>query len=156
MLKQEKFRYWKARSCVNNLSYVFYIRYRSEELPTGPARSPGEHFLIPTHSHFLMVDDGNHGWYSKQNYDLFQNKFFGIFRVWKKGAKIKFQDFIVQYLVFQDYFRIPVVTLLLGGDLNTLVSLRQRLQNGYFVLIVGGTGGLADVLQEGLDLLTRE
>ena len=62
----------------------------------------------------------------------------------------------MQYLVFQDYFRIPVVTLLLGGDLNTLVSLRQRLQNGYFVLIVGGTGGLADVLQEGLDLLTRE
>ena len=56
-------------------------RYRSEVLPGGTKKQPGEHFLVPEHSHYLMVDDGNRGWYSKQDYELFQDKLFGLFRV---------------------------------------------------------------------------
>ena len=45
-----------------------------------------------------------------------------------------------------------MLTLLVGGDLDALVSVRGRLQHGFHVVVAYGTGAMANILGKALSM----
>ncbi|KAJ1121102.1 hypothetical protein NDU88_009230 [Pleurodeles waltl] len=102
----------------------------------------GSLFCLDTnHSHFILVDDGTHGNHGVEiPLRLNLEKFLSEQNVAKRGVTIN----------------IPLVRVVLDGEESTLEIIFDAIRNGIPSLIVGDTGGIADVIFEVSNLKATE
>ncbi|XP_078457755.1 transient receptor potential cation channel subfamily M member 5 isoform X1 [Lampetra planeri] len=98
---------------------------------------PGwERPLLPldkNHSHFLLVDDGSTGQRSTHVHTL----------------RVHLERFIAKQKTMHGgtgCIEIPVLYVLIGGELEVLKTVQDAVVNGTPCLVLGGSGGIADII----------
>ncbi|XP_078514890.1 transient receptor potential cation channel subfamily M member 2-like isoform X1 [Lissotriton helveticus] len=96
--------------------------------------------LDDNHSHFILVDDGTQGDY------------------WARTPlRTELERFISKQSVEEEAdMKIPTVCVVLSGGLNTLDIIHSSVTNNTPCVIVEGSGGVADIIAQGVKMKTSE
>ncbi|XP_052709281.1 transient receptor potential cation channel subfamily M member-like 2 isoform X1 [Crassostrea angulata] len=108
-------------------------------------RNPNDNTNVPQgkiHTHFILIDDGS------------ENKF---------GGEIEFRSRLEKFISEQrvdphdkDSSRtIPAISIIVGGDINTMKVMWQSVMNRIPVLVLQSSGGVADFIALGYKITTN-
>ncbi|KAL7064816.1 hypothetical protein AAHC03_05292 [Spirometra sp. Aus1] len=123
----------RGRNCLmNNNIRTNYVEYKvSIETEEGTT-----HSLLPFNSHLIFVDDG----YRREEVS-----------VAKTGFRAKFEK-MISAPAKKNVLNVPLVDLVIGGDLATLHEAANAVENDICVLVLKGSGFAADIIAHSYEL----
>nr|VZI36388.1 unnamed protein product [Spirometra erinaceieuropaei] len=123
----------RGRNCLmNNNIRTNYVEYKASiETEEGTT-----HSLLPFNSHLIFVDDG----YRREEVS-----------VAKTGFRAKFEK-MISAPAKKNVLNVPLVDLVIGGDLATLHEAANAVENDICVLVLKGSGFAADIIAHAYEL----
>uniref|UniRef100_A0A0X3NXF5 Transient receptor potential cation channel subfamily M member 3 n=1 Tax=Schistocephalus solidus TaxID=70667 RepID=A0A0X3NXF5_SCHSO len=117
---------------MNNNNRINYVEYNVNSENEEPTTHP----LLPFNSHLIFVDDG----YRRDEVS-----------VAKTGFRAKFEKMISEPAK-KNVLNVPLVDLVIGGDLMTLQEAASAIENDICVLVFKGSGFAADIIAHAHEL----
>ncbi|VDN12381.1 unnamed protein product [Dibothriocephalus latus] len=119
-------------SLMNSNNRTNYVEYNL----TSDNMDNTTHFLLPFNSHLIFVDDG----YRRDEVT-----------VAKTGFRAKFEK-MISAPAQKNVLNVPLVDLVIGGDLMTLHEAANAVENDICVLVLQGSGFAADIIAHAYEL----